>query len=188
MTPAELSSAKNWCSDHLHELLGFADSALSGFLVDVASRGSQKKRNGADDGKSVQRVMQTLREGGVNGEEEKLLKFARELCQRCGTGDSGGKSASIAVASGSAPSIIPPRQPATNAEMIKRAAEYSLMDMEEPQFNPTVSLIMDVKKSMSNGHGKDKKGNRSSRRAKSEENREMSRDASGDRKKFKRKL
>ena len=142
LTPAELSSAKNWCSDNLHELLGFADSALAGFLVDVASSGNKKKKSrggGADGGKSVARVVQTLREGGVSADEGRLVNFARELCHRCGSG--GGTSSVAAAARSSAPSAAAPtsnrggssRPSATNADMMKRAAKYSLMEMDEPQ-------------------------------------------------------
>lgn len=128
LTPAELSSAKNWCSDNLHELLGFADSALAGFLVDVASSKKKKTKGGGsgEGGRSVQRVVQTLREGGVTAEEGRLLGFARELCRRCGSDRGGGGSGTAAAASSSS-------RPVTNAEMMKRAANYSLMEMKEPE-------------------------------------------------------
>lgn len=196
MTPAELSSAKNWCSDHLHELLGFADSALSGFLVDVASSSShQKKKSRDNDG--VQRVLRTLREGGVNVDEDRLLKFATELCQRCGAGDSSSKptSTSVAAATSSASATITASRTATNAEMIKRAADYSLMDMEEPQLNLPLKPIKDEKKSSNNGRAasivsesKSKDTNRksSSSRTKGEKSRETSRDADNDRKESKK--
>jgi len=124
LTPTELSAAKNWCSDNLHELLGFADSALAGFLVDVASSNKKKKKSSGD----VQRVMQTLQDGGVTADEGRLLNFANELCRRCGSGNinSGGASA---AASSKQSSNKP-----TNADMMKRAAKYSLMEMEEPEF------------------------------------------------------
>eukprot|EP00584_Thalassiosira_punctigera_P004289 CAMPEP_0172531752 /NCGR_PEP_ID=MMETSP1067-20121228/5018_1 /TAXON_ID=265564 ORGANISM="Thalassiosira punctigera, Strain Tpunct2005C2" /NCGR_SAMPLE_ID=MMETSP1067 /ASSEMBLY_ACC=CAM_ASM_000444 /LENGTH=1263 /DNA_ID=CAMNT_0013316155 /DNA_START=46 /DNA_END=3837 /DNA_ORIENTATION=- len=135
LTHADLSSAKNWCSDSLHELLGFADSALAGFLVDVASSngrgGNKKKRSGNDDGRSVQRVMQTLREGGVTGDDGRLLNFSRELCRRCG-GAAGPAAASLSTAA-AASTASGGGRPVTNAEMMKRAANYSLMEMEEPE-------------------------------------------------------
>ena len=145
LTPTELSSAKNWCSDNLHELLGFADSALAGFLVDVASSsssgGKNKKKNHGDGDGSVRRVMQTLKDGGVNGDEGRLLNFAQELCRRCGSGGGGdhdgvGTSKSAASTSNkqsTSTSSSNTKRPVTNADMMKRAANYSLMDIEEPE-------------------------------------------------------
>ena len=190
MTPSELSAAKNWCSDHLHELLGFADSALSGFLVDVASSSNQKKkRSGVDNdvGKSVQRVMRTLREGGINAEEDKLLTFAKELCQRCGSGDGGTRSTSSVAAAGSISTPVTSTTSAprstTNADMIKRAAEYSLMDMEEPQLIPPVKSRKDDQRSTSNGRASDTIDSKGDKHGKgSKKSRETSRDADNDRK------
>ena len=131
LTPTELSAAKNWCSDNLHELLGFADSALAGFLVDVASSGKKKKKSSGSSG-DVQRVMQTLKDGGVTADEGRLLKFANELCRRCGGNlNSGGASTAAKSISTSKQST---NKPTTNADMMKRAAKYSLMEMEEPEF------------------------------------------------------
>ena len=138
LTPTELSSAKNWCSDNLHELLGFADSALAGFLVDVASSSSggkkkKKQHNNYGDG-SVQRVVQTLKDGGVTGDEGRLLNFAQELCRRCGSGGVGTKSAaSTSNKQSTSTSSSNTKRPVTNADMMKRAANYSLMDIEEPE-------------------------------------------------------
>ncbi|KAL7552513.1 hypothetical protein ACHAWF_015762 [Thalassiosira exigua] len=134
LTAAELSSARNWCSDNLHELLGFADSALAGFLVDVACSSRSKKRRGGDGG-GVQRVVQTLREGGVKSEDAKLLNFAQELCRRCTVGGGGTAPAAAAASSAAVTSTTrqPSSRPVTHGEMMKRAANYSLVEMEEPE-------------------------------------------------------
>jgi hypothetical protein len=135
MTPTELSSVKNWCSDNLHELLGFTDSALAGFLVDVASSGgnnTKKKKNTTKNGddNGVSRVLQTLRDGGVIAEEGKLVSFAIELCNRC---------------CGSTTPRTPMSAPVvTNADMMKRAATYSFME-DEPELKlPPRTKIKDV--------------------------------------------
>ena len=143
MTPTELSSVKNWCSDNLHELLGFTDSALAGFLVNVASSGgnnqsnTKKKKkntnkNGVDNG--VSRVLQTLWDGGVIAEEGKLVSFAIELCNRCcGNTTTAARSSNATTA----PVV-------TNADMMKRAANYSLME-EEPELKlPPRKKVKDV--------------------------------------------
>ncbi len=184
MTPRELSSAKNWCSDHLHDLLGFADSALSGFLVDVASS-HQKKKSGDNVERSVQRVMRTLKEGGVNAEDDRLLEFAKELCQRCGTG--GVRPTSMAAASSGSTStatltISAPPRTATNADMIKRAAEYSLIDMEEPQLSSPVTSRKDEHRSTNNGRASDSIDDMDSNGKRGEKSRDTNRYTEDDRK------
>lgn len=134
-----LSSTKSWCSDNLHELLGFTDSALAGFLVDVASNiGRSKKRHG--DG-GIERVLNTLREGGVKADEVRLLHFARELCRRCGSG-SDSVAAATTTASTAATTMTRQYATVTNAEMMKRAANYSLMEMEEPELTFPAKTIV----------------------------------------------
>ena len=130
LSSTELSSARNWCSDNLHELLGFADSALAGFLVDVASSSGSKKKK-SHDGSNVKRVMKTLHEGGVTADEGRLLNFAQELCRRC-SGGGGNASGSSSVGAASSAAAASNRQ-LTNADMMKKAANYSLMDMDEPE-------------------------------------------------------
>ena len=114
-SPQALASARGWCSDALHDILGFADSALAGFLVDVASRGGGGNGN-------AEKVVQTMRDGGVECDEGRLRSFAAELCGRCSAaGGSGGASS----AGGQAKS-----RP-TNADMMRKAAGYGLVDMDD---------------------------------------------------------
>ena len=115
-SPQTLASARSWCSDNLHDILGFADSALAGFLVDVASRQSGKRSGGG--GGNVERVVQTMKDGGVRCDEGRLRSFATELCGRC----SGGGQAAAGSRAQSRP---------TNADMMRRAAGYGLVDMDD---------------------------------------------------------
>eukprot|EP00804_Cyclotella_cryptica_P029443 CCRYP_011272-RB/>CCRYP_011272-RB protein AED:0.27 eAED:0.27 QI:368/1/1/1/1/1/11/21/1195 len=112
-----MGSLKEWTNDSLHTLLGFADSALAGYLIHVASQ-----TRGANA--SVDAVLRTLREGGVDAQSQEWKGFAVELVERChrrggsekiGGGGGGGTSG----------------RSMTEAEMRKKAAEYSLVDMED---------------------------------------------------------
>lgn len=61
-----------WCSDQLHDLMGFADSALAMYLVHVAS-----------SAKSVGDVQQVLQEGGVKVSRERQNLFCETLYSKC---------------------------------------------------------------------------------------------------------
>ena len=113
---------RTWCSDALHGLLGFADSALAAYLASVAE--------GAG---SPAEILQVLREGDVRpaaaaGGDALLSGFASELFERCHGG--GGRSArgGAAVASASAAAAAP-----THAEMVRRAAAYDLLEDDEDE-------------------------------------------------------
>lgn len=128
------ASAKQWCSDSLHELLGFTDSALSGFLVDVASSSSKKTASKASSGdNNVDKVLKVLNDGGVNGDATTLQRFAVELCRRCNNSSSNHDSSSAAttVTATTLKTAASSTAKPTNAEMLKKAANYSLLEMEE---------------------------------------------------------
>ena len=149
MTPEELASAKTWCSDNLHEILGFTDSALAGFLVDVASSGGdgvkKKKKHDNGDG-GARRVLKTLREGGVNGEEGRLLSFAIDLCQRCGSDTAAPVASTSSAVASAALSTASHRSVVTNAEMMKRAANYSFVEEEQELKLPAKKPKKDAEK------------------------------------------
>ncbi len=148
MTPAQLASIKIWCSDNLPKLLGFTDSALAGFLVDVAlsgGDGGKKKKMKHDSGDgAARRVLQTLRESGVRGKEGRLLSFATELCQRCGSVSTAPVATSASSVAAATSSTARHGSMVTNAQLLKRAANYSLME-EEPE------LKLPTKKPMKDG-------------------------------------
>jgi hypothetical protein len=97
-------SIKEWTTDSLHTLLGFADSALAGYLIHVAS-----KSGSGEDG-----VLKTLREGGIAADGEAWRSFAKELVGRCR--GNGKKSGGGRV---------------TESEMRKKAKGYALLDMQD---------------------------------------------------------
>jgi pre-mRNA-splicing factor ATP-dependent RNA helicase DHX16 len=96
----------NWCSDALHDLLGFADTALASYLVSVA-RKAKPPNNPVDE------VVDVLREGGCTVPIDRQQNFARSLIQRI--------KGSGAVRS---------RQ-VTNADLVKAAkTKYKLLDLD----------------------------------------------------------
>ena len=66
-------------------------------------------------------VLHTLKEGGVadSVEEGRLIEFAKELCRRCSAAGSSGGGGGAA------------KRAPSHGEMVKKAAAYSLMSMEE---------------------------------------------------------
>eukprot|EP00986_Skeletonema_menzelii_P000132 scaffold31_cov132-Skeletonema_menzelii.AAC.6 len=120
LTPSQQTSATQYCSDTLHDLLGFADSALASFLVNVATNGNWKN------------VLTTMQEGGVTtakgGEGEgRLVEFARELCRRC-SGTSAGSEGGVGGG----------KRAVSHGEMVKKAAAYSLMSMDDDYLTDVV--------------------------------------------------
>jgi pre-mRNA-splicing factor ATP-dependent RNA helicase DHX16 len=62
-----------WCSDALHDVLGFADTSLSVFLVDVADKAT-----------SYQEIVDVFSEGGYGkGKSDRVEQFATDLFRRC---------------------------------------------------------------------------------------------------------
>eukprot|EP00980_Cylindrotheca_fusiformis_P003759 scaffold834_cov123-Cylindrotheca_fusiformis.AAC.6 len=61
-----------WCSDQLHDLMGFADSALAKYLVHVAS-----------SAKSIDGVLDVLQQGNVNASGEQQRNFCQALYSKC---------------------------------------------------------------------------------------------------------
>lgn len=65
-------SVQTWCSDALHDLLGFADSALSQFLVDVAEKAS-----------SYIEIVKVLEQGGKISNPSGWESLAKDLHRKC---------------------------------------------------------------------------------------------------------
>ena len=104
----------NWCSDALHDLLGFADAALASYLVSVA-RKSKPPNNPIDE------VVDILRGGGCTAPVDQVQSFARSLVNRIK-----GNGAALS-------------RPLTNADLVKAAkTKYKLLDLDVP--DPGVPL------------------------------------------------
>ena len=104
----------NWCSDALHDLLGFADAALASYLVSVA-RKSKPPNNPIDE------VVDILRGGGCTAPVDQVQSFARSLVDRIK-----GNGAAL-------------NRPLTNADLVKAAkTKYKLLDLDVP--DPGVPL------------------------------------------------
>jgi pre-mRNA-splicing factor ATP-dependent RNA helicase DHX16 len=95
-----------WCNDQLHDLMGFADSALAMYLVHVASTS-----------KSTSDILRVLQEGNVQASPAKQDAFCQELFNKCQRPSSKTKAKST--------------KPATNADWINKAETYTLLDEEE---------------------------------------------------------
>ena len=67
-------SITTWCSDELHNVLGFTDSALASYLVAVAKR----------KGSSPSAIQTALEEGGaVAANQKRLESFCEALYSKC---------------------------------------------------------------------------------------------------------
>ena len=141
------SSAKTWCSDALHALLGFADSALSSYLVSVATSASSSRE-----------IVKVLKDGDVTpaagggggGGDAALERFAAELFARCKGGagtDGGGNSIGSAGGGGTRSSRGSGGRSSgaggaggggglSHAEMVRKAAAYELLDDEDDYVPP----------------------------------------------------
>lgn len=97
-----------WCSDALHDLLGFADTALASYLVSVA-RKSKPPNNPIDE------VVNVLREGGCTAPFDQQQKFAKSLLHQVKG------------------SVTAHNRQLTNADLVKAAkTKYKLLDLDEP--------------------------------------------------------
>jgi len=102
--------AETWCSDSLHDLVGFADSALASYLVSVASRSKS----------TPQGILQVLEEGGVQASSDKKLQFAQALHAKCSKQSAATKT-------------LTQQRQKTNADWVKQAASYQLVEQQEEE-------------------------------------------------------
>lgn len=103
------AALQQWCEDHLHDLLGFADSALASYLVHVA-----KKAKTPGDIENV------LKEGNVNVSS---IDAQRSFCQSLYT-----KSHRCASTSKTASAA---KKAPTNADWIDKAKRYTTLEDED---------------------------------------------------------
>lgn len=99
---------QQWCEDHLHELLGFADSALASYLVHVASKAS-----------SATEIKAVLQQGEIRASEANQRSFCKGLYQQANSAAK--KSSSKAAAA------------TTNAQWMDKAKEYSLLEDDDEE-------------------------------------------------------
>jgi pre-mRNA-splicing factor ATP-dependent RNA helicase DHX16 len=101
----------HWCSDALHDLLGFADTALASYLISVA-RKSKPPTN------PFNAVLEVLEEGGCTAPVDQQHVFARNLVQRVlGTTARSGTTAQ--------------QRQVNNADWVKAASKYKLVDVDD---------------------------------------------------------
>jgi pre-mRNA-splicing factor ATP-dependent RNA helicase DHX16 len=107
------TALEHWCEDHLHDLLGFADTALASYLVHVAIKA-----------KSARDIQDVLKEGNVMAAEAKQRDFCEALYQKARGGAT--RKSDSSKRKGSA---------ATNAEWMDKAKSYSMLPDEDDQGN-----------------------------------------------------
>jgi pre-mRNA-splicing factor ATP-dependent RNA helicase DHX16 len=106
------TALQQWCEDHLHHLLGFADSALASYLVHIA-----KKAKSPGDIESV------LNEGNVKARSaEAQHSFCQSLYQKSRCCSNSRRDINITSSKGR-----------TNADWINMAKNYSMLDDEDEQ-------------------------------------------------------
>eukprot|EP00547_Thalassionema_nitzschioides_P017935 CAMPEP_0194246186 /NCGR_PEP_ID=MMETSP0158-20130606/14615_1 /TAXON_ID=33649 /ORGANISM="Thalassionema nitzschioides, Strain L26-B" /LENGTH=1076 /DNA_ID=CAMNT_0038982033 /DNA_START=17 /DNA_END=3247 /DNA_ORIENTATION=- len=110
-----------WCSDTLHDLLGFTDSALALYLVTVARSASSS----SDD------VLAELVKGGVAASSQ-ARSFCRSLFEKCARNSK--KDSTVAS-----------MNKKSNADWMKEAAAYQLLE-DESEWRETHSPENGVKK------------------------------------------
>lgn len=109
-----------WCSDAMHDVFGFADTVLAGYLVSVARRAQSSRE-----------IIQVLQEGEVQANHDTLQSFANRLYEkvrpvrRTGTGT---------TTTTTTPGTRPP-PPTTNADWLRAASQYKLVVDEAPLKN-----------------------------------------------------
>ncbi len=104
------AQVQQWCEDHLHEMLGFADAALASYLVHIASKA-----------KSSLEIERVLQEGSVQASLEAQRSFCKGLYQKARGG--GNSSASSKRSTNS--------NKLTNAQWVEKAKDYSLLDDDD---------------------------------------------------------
>jgi pre-mRNA-splicing factor ATP-dependent RNA helicase DHX16 len=104
-----------WCSDALHNLLGFSDASLAAYLVQVAQTSSHL----AD---AEQAVVDVLAEGAVATTQQQQRSFANQLVQ---------KIVSLTRAEETTAATHQQQRRKTNADWIQAASTYELVGMEE---------------------------------------------------------
>ena len=116
-----------WCSDALHDVLGFTDSALASYLVAVARRKNS----------SPSSILTELKNGGISDVSlDRLTSFCQDLHAKCAPPSSSGMAQKKAT-----------QKARTNADWVKQAAKYKLLDDEEEEtFQPTIKNDSKAKK------------------------------------------
>lgn len=104
--PKPSAQVIQWCSDELHDLMGFTDSALANYLVHVAS-----------SAKSIGDIQQVLQQGNVNVSEEQQVRFCKALYAKC-------LPPSMSKSTSSSTKL-------TNADWVQKASQYDLVEDDD---------------------------------------------------------
>jgi pre-mRNA-splicing factor ATP-dependent RNA helicase DHX16 len=119
------SSLQTWCSDALHDLLGFTDAALASYLVHVGKTA-----------KTVDTILAVLKEAATSdtgsSDGAKRQAFAQELFQRSRGGGGGGAAGTIHAA---AKSQRTPAASKTQADWMQEAKSYALLPDDDDDNN-----------------------------------------------------
>jgi pre-mRNA-splicing factor ATP-dependent RNA helicase DHX16 len=140
------AAAEQWCSDALHELVGYSDTSLSKYLVSVAaaacSATKRKSSKSSSSDSATEQVLQVLQQGGVQAPAAKLQSFAHSLVQQVASSTANSSAGAIPASSGGAASSSSSSSRGTsssstkktNADWVKEAASnYQLLEEEEEE-------------------------------------------------------
>ena len=108
---------EDYCNDTLHSLLGYSDTTLASFLLHKA-----KKAKSADE------ILNILRSGGVPDTTGAATMFARNLFQKSSTERNSKSSFRSIISSSSKSRSGISLGKTTNAQMIQKAKDYTLVD------------------------------------------------------------
>jgi len=126
-------SSKTWCSDALHDLLGYSDSSLASYLTSTAKKS-----------KSYHSILQVLQQGGVQptntqhqSKDAILTQFAKELFAKCQPTPSSSSATSLSSGVVHTNSIKNTRESrVTHADMMKKAKTYELLQDDNDDYAP----------------------------------------------------
>ena len=104
---------QQWCEDNLHNLLGFADSALASYLVHVASKA-----------RSASEIESVLKEGNVQASSDAQRSFCKGLYQKSRSGSSSSTKGSGSESKKQSTGM-------TNAQWVEKAKDYSLLEDDD---------------------------------------------------------
>jgi pre-mRNA-splicing factor ATP-dependent RNA helicase DHX16 len=152
---------QQWCSDALHDLVGFADAALASYLVSVAS-----KKNS-----SPSKILHILQQGGVDAPQSQLQQFSKTLYEKCSKSSSSSSSVNKTTIKA---------EKTTHADWVQKASQYELLDDEEEDLIPsggativsasTTKRLREKKKKRRREHRSTKNSNKSSSSSDDDEN------------------
>lgn len=155
------SSAKTWCSDALHDLIGYSDSSLASYLTSIAK-----------SAKSTADIIQVLESAGVkpvssSAGNGSIHEFAMKLFSKCHPPDQSRNQSTLKTNQETHNNGKSVKSRLTHADMIQKASTYSLVEDDEGDFGDysssqnmltkpttTKSVVNEKKKSISSSSKK----------------------------------